>query len=116
MWFSKLPASSIVNFKQLSDSFVWHFIGGRRHKRPIFYLLTISQQEEESLRDYVKCFNKAVLEIDEADDRVIMMTFQFGLNNLDFVFSLGKTPPTSMTDLLFKAQKYMNRTLSLQKD
>ena len=30
------------------------------------------------------------------------------MNNLDLVFSLGKTPPTSMTDLLFKAQKYMN--------
>ena len=37
-----------------------------------------------------------------------MMTFQAGLNNLDLVFSLGKTPPTSMTDLLFKAQKDMN--------
>ena len=37
-----------------------------------------------------------------------MMTFQARLNNLDLVFSLGRTPPTSMTDLLFKAQKYMN--------
>lgn len=37
-----------------------------------------------------------------------MTTFQAKLNNPDLVFSLGKTPPTSMTDLLFKAQKYMN--------
>ena len=37
-----------------------------------------------------------------------MTTFQAGLNNPDLVFSLGKTPPTSMTDFLFKAQKYMN--------
>ena len=37
-----------------------------------------------------------------------MMTSQARVNNLDFVFSLGKTLPTSMTDLLFKAQKYMN--------
>ena len=37
-----------------------------------------------------------------------MTTFQAGLNNLDLIFSLGKTPPTSMTNLLFKAQKYMN--------
>ena len=36
------------------------------------------------------------------------MTFQARLNNLDLVFSLGRTPPTSMTDLLFKAQKYIN--------
>ena len=68
----------------------------------------VRQQEGESLRDYVKCFNKVVLEIDEADDQVIMTTFQAGLNNSDLVFSLGKTPPTSMTNLLFKVQKYMN--------
>ena len=36
-----------------------------------------------------------------------MMTFQAGLNNPDLVFSLGKTPLTLMTDLLFKAQKYI---------
>ena len=55
----------------------------------------------------MKCFNKAVLEIDKAGDQVIMTTFQAGLSNPDLVFSLGKTPPTSMTDL-FKAQNYMN--------
>ena len=66
------------------------------------------QQERESLKDCVKHFNKAVLEIDEANDQVIMTTFQAGLNNPHLIFSLGKMPSTSMTDLLFKAQKYMN--------
>ena len=61
----------------------------------------------------MKPFNNVVLEIDKVDDQVIMMTFQVGLNNPDLVFSLGKTPPTSMTDLLFKAQKYMNGDDSL---
>ena len=113
VWFSKLPASSILNFEQLSDSFVRHFIGGQRHKRPTSYLLTVRQQERESLRDYVKRFNKAVLEIDEADDQVIILTFQARLNNPDLIFSLGKTPPTFMIDLLFKAQKYMNGEVAL---
>ena len=54
----------------------------------------MKQQEKETLREYVKCFNKAVLEIDES--------------NNDLVFSLGKTPPATMTNLLFKAQKFMN--------
>ena len=49
----------------------------------------MKQQERETLREYVKCFNKAVLEIDEA--------------NNDLVFSLGKTPPATMTNLMFKA-------------
>ena len=49
-----------------------------------------------------------MLEIVEANDQVIMTTFQAGLNNPDLIFSLGKMPPTSTTNLLFKAQKYMN--------
>ena len=50
-----------------------------------------------------------MLEIDEANNQVIMTTFQAGLNIPDLIFSLGKTPPTIMTDLMFKAQKYINR-------
>ena len=52
----------------------------------------------------MKRFNKAVLEIDEVDDQVIMMTFQVGLNIPDLIFSLGKTPPTFMTDLCSKSK------------
>ena len=63
----------------------------------------MKQQEGETLREYVKRFNKAVLEIDEVDNQVIMTTFQAGSNNPDLFFSLGKTPPTTMMDLLFKA-------------
>ena len=69
----------------------------------------MKEQEGETLRKYVKRFNKAMLEVDEANDQAIMTTIQARLNNLDLVFSLGKTPPTTMIDLLFKAQKYMNR-------
>ena len=63
----------------------------------------MKQQEGETLREYVKCFNKAVLEIDEVDDQVIITTFQAASNNPDLFFSLGKTPLTTMMDLLFKA-------------
>jgi len=56
----------------------------------------------------VKYFSKAVLEIDKSDDEIIMTIFQAGLVNLDLVFSLGKTTPTPMIALLFKAQWYVN--------
>ena len=78
-----LPATSIANFEEMNDSFVHHFIGGRRHKRSTSYLLTVKQKEGETLREYVKRFNKALLEIDEANDQVIMTTFQAGLNHLE---------------------------------
>ena len=71
-------------------------------------MLTVKQQEWETLREYIKRFYKAVLEIDKANDQVRVTTFQAGLNNPDLFFSLRKTLPTTMTDLLFKVQKYMN--------
>ena len=40
-WFNKLPTSSIDNFKQLSGSFVCHFVCGQRPKRTANHLLTI---------------------------------------------------------------------------
>ena len=81
---------SIANFDHLSDSFVRYFIRGQRHKRPTSYLLTVKHQEGKTMREYVKRFNKVVLEIDEADEQVIMTTFKAGLINPNLVFSLGK--------------------------
>ena len=40
-WFTKLPTSSIDNFEQLSSSFLRHFVGVQRPKRPADHLLTI---------------------------------------------------------------------------
>ena len=45
LWFKKLPAASIANFDQLSDSFIHHFIRAQHHKRPTSYLLIVKQQE-----------------------------------------------------------------------
>ena len=55
-WFNKLPTSSIDNFKQLSGSFVRHFVGGQLPKRTVDHLLTIKQGEKETLRSYVMRF------------------------------------------------------------
>ena len=55
-WFTKLPTSSINSFKQLSNAFLRHFVGGQRPKRLADHLLTIRQGEKETLRLYVKRF------------------------------------------------------------
>ncbi|XP_030923352.1 uncharacterized protein LOC115950267 [Quercus lobata] len=46
--------------------------------------------------------------MDEADDKVHLMTFKAGLKSRDFVASLAKNPPKTMAEALLKAQKYMN--------
>ena len=107
-WFTKLPTSSVDNFEQLSNTFLRHFIGGQRPKRPADHLLTIRQGEKETLRSYVKCFTRETLKVDEADDKVQLTTFKAGLRSRDLVASLMKNPPKTMAEMLIKAQKYRN--------
>ena len=40
-WFNKLPSSSVSSFRELSITFVSHFIGARTYKKPSYHLLTI---------------------------------------------------------------------------
>ena len=46
--------------------------------------------------------------MDGVEDQVILTTFQAGLLLGDFFFSITKSPPKIVTELLRKAQKYMN--------
>ena len=108
VWFNKITLGTIADFEQLSKGFVRHFIGGQRHKKPTGHLLKIQQVEGESLRQYVTRFNKELLHVDEAEDQVILTTFQAGLLPGEFFFSITKSPPKTVEDLLHKAQNYMN--------
>ena len=76
VWFGKITPSNIANFEQFSKAFVHHFIGGQRHKKPIGNLLNIHQAKGESLRQYVTRFNKELLQVDEAEDQVILTIFK----------------------------------------
>ena len=107
-WFTKLPASLVDNFEQLSNAFLRHFIGGQCPKRPADHLLTIRQGQKETLRSYVKCFTRKTVEVDEADDKVQLTTFKAGLRSRDLMASLAKNPPKTMAEMLLKVQKYMN--------
>ena len=102
-WFSKLPTSSIDNFKQLSSSFLRHFVSGQCLKRPTDHLLTIRQGEKETLRSYVTRFIQETLEMDEANDKVQLMIFNAGLKPGEFMVSLAKNLPKTMVEMLLKA-------------
>ena len=95
--------SLINNFEQLSNAFLRHFIGGQRPKRPTDHLLTIRQGERETLRSYVKRFTRETLEVDEADDKVQLMTFKARLRSRDLMASLAKNPPKMIAEMLLKA-------------
>ena len=80
--------------------------------------MNIKQREDETLRSYITRFNKKALLINEADDKILVDAFTNGLRKGKFLFSLYKNNPKTMSDVLYKATKYMNAedTLLAQKE
>ena len=108
IWFSRLTPNSISTFKELSAQFASHIIGGHRYKKSTTYLINIKQQEGETMRSYITRFNKEALSIDEADDKILMAAFMNRLRMDKFLFSLYKNDSKTMSDVLYRATKYMN--------
>ena len=80
--------------------------------------MSIRQREAETLRLYITRFNKEALSIDEADDKILVAAFTNGLRKGKFLFSLYKNDPKTMSEVLYRAMKYMNAedTLSVRED
>ena len=108
IWFSRLTPNSVSTFKELTAQFTVHFIGGHRYKKSMACLISITQREDETLRSYISCFNKEALSIDEADDKILVAAFTNGLWKSKFLFSLYKNDPKTMSEVLYRATKYMN--------
>ena len=108
IWFSRLTPNSISTFKELSAQFALHFIGGHSYNKSTACLMNIKQREDEILRSYITRFNKEVLSIDEADNKTLMVAFTNRLRKGKFLFSLYKNDPKTMSDVLYRATKYMN--------
>ena len=53
-------------------------------------------------------FNKEALSIDEADDKILVAGFTNRLWKGKFLFSLYKNDPKTMSEVLYRATKYMN--------
>ncbi|XP_030943701.1 uncharacterized protein LOC115968442 [Quercus lobata] len=70
--------------------------------------MNIKQWEDETLRSYFTRFNKKALSIDEADNKILVAAFTNGLRKDKFLFSLYKNDPKTMSDVLYRATKYMN--------
>ena len=108
IWFSRLTPNSISTFKDLSAQFASHFIGGHRYKKSTTCLMSIRQWEDEMLRYYIAHFNKEALLIDEVDDKILVVAFTNRLRKGKFLFFLYKNDPKTMSNVLYKATKYMN--------
>ena len=70
--------------------------------------MSIKQQEDKMLRSYITRFNKEALLKDEADDEILVAAFRSDLRKGKFLFSLYKNDSKTISEVLYRATKYMN--------
>ena len=64
-------------------------------------------QENESLKDFVKWFGQAILQVEFYSMDIVLQIFERNIYpGTPFFVSLAKKPPTSMDDLFKRANKY----------
>ncbi|RVW85880.1 hypothetical protein CK203_035324 [Vitis vinifera] len=92
----------------LSEAFVGQYLCSARHKQNISTLQNIKMRDNESLREFVKRFGQAVLQIEVCSmDAVLQSSREAFVQALHFSHeSLAKKPPTTMDDLFRRANKY----------
>ena len=78
--------------------------------------MSIKQREEETLRSYITRFNKETLSVDESDDKIQVTAFTSGLQKGKFLFFLYQNDPKTMSDVLYKATKYIRHITGLRRE
>ncbi|GFY94437.1 hypothetical protein Acr_09g0008830 [Actinidia rufa] len=79
----------------------------RNRQKNASHLFTVHQKETESLKDFVKRFNQAILEVEDPSDKVIIMEMMEGLRPGPLFDSLSKNVPETLSALQSKADKYI---------
>ncbi|GFY98987.1 hypothetical protein Acr_13g0003880 [Actinidia rufa] len=65
------PMDHLDSYKSLIRLFVANFMSCRNRQKNASHLFTIHQKETESLKDFVKRFNQAILEVEDPSDKYI---------------------------------------------
>ena len=78
-WFTGLPPKSVGTFKELGRLFLAQFLATRKRKKSVTCLLTLRQGNEETLKDFMLCFNKEKLEVDSPNDKKMLNMLMQGI-------------------------------------
>ncbi|KAK0571227.1 hypothetical protein LWI29_012795 [Acer saccharum] len=106
------PAQHLKTFRL----FVNQFFKARHPKKPVTHLLSIKQNEKETLNEYIARFNLKAVQVEGYSDDVAFIAMMTRLQARRFLWSIMKNPPRTYIELLNNAYKYTNaRTLQCEK-
>ncbi|KAL0444494.1 UNVERIFIED_CONTAM: hypothetical protein Slati_2172100 [Sesamum latifolium] len=107
-WFNQLPEGAIGSFQEFRSPFLHQFASSRKLRKTELSLFAFWQKDNEPLKEYLRRFNAAALEVPSATQEVKASAFSQGLLDGDFFKSLAKKPVSKFDALLARATKYIN--------
>ncbi|XP_012833036.1 PREDICTED: uncharacterized protein LOC105953901 [Erythranthe guttata] len=107
-WFGLLLPGSIHSFGQFAKAFMNQFASSKKCKKTSLSLFSIRQKEKESLRNYIKRFTSATLEVPTTSDEVLMAALSQGLRDDEFFRALALEPSPDFDNLLERASRFIN--------
>ncbi|KAK4397620.1 hypothetical protein Sango_1237500 [Sesamum angolense] len=109
----ELPAhfrapSHLSAYDEFSSLFQIQFASNKKYHKSVINLFWIKQEDDETLRAYVQCFNTIILEVPIAHQEVLVSVFTYELHEGPLFESLAKKPVVDYLDVLAQTEKYMN--------
>nr|GMN67054.1 hypothetical protein TIFTF001_036123 [Ficus carica] len=88
-WYRRLIPGSVDSFKQLVDAFATAILGAKTRKMETSYLFRIKQGENEPLKEYLDCFDKAVMQIKSCSDDTLIQAFRESVKDRRLVWTIA---------------------------
>ncbi|XP_024172053.1 uncharacterized protein LOC112178073 [Rosa chinensis] len=106
-WFLNLPTNSIDSFQELGDKFLQWFILFDSNYRTTPDLFRLKQRPNESLRDFVRRWQKQATQYSSLNPALAASAFKQALQPGYFLLQINTNPPATYGDLLDAATAFV---------
>ncbi|XP_019154324.1 PREDICTED: uncharacterized protein LOC109150802 [Ipomoea nil] len=113
-WFLSLTPGSIDRFETLPEQFLTYFAGCMKTKKHFMTLTAIQQGETETLKEFLKRWQKEVQVVEDLDDRTALTLFMEALRSGDLFTSLRRETPDTYAQAVQRANRYAETEEALQ--
>jgi len=79
MWYKNFKRNSVDSWDELHHEFTVHFTTSKTQPKMIVSLEAVIQGKNESLQDYIERFNKEVVQVQRADEKMKTYLIEKGL-------------------------------------
>ncbi|XP_077232394.1 uncharacterized protein LOC143869572 [Tasmannia lanceolata] len=107
-WYSRLKPNSVDNFEDFGDDLAWHFMSSWWPRKITASLMTLRQEDNESLKAFVGRFNREALQVPNLDPSAATNALLTGVRFNDFRRSVARRNPHSLADLMAGAEEYIS--------